>query len=119
MTSSGYNECDASSPNAASVTSESYIRALAVAVVPFSFCMMSDNLIFHYQVFLLLGNGKANQFWGANIPPSESLCVNANSEQRLQHITAKYKDGKYRKYHILFGQQEALNKVSQSDLNAK
>lgn len=115
MTSSGYNGCDASCLYAASVTSESYIHALAVAVVPFSFCMMSDNLIFHYQVFLLLGNGKANQFWGANIPPSESLCVNANSEQRLQHITAKYKDGKYRKYHILFGQQEALNKVSQFD----
>ncbi|KAK9974816.1 hypothetical protein ABG768_022889 [Culter alburnus] len=68
----------------------------------------TDDLI---RVFLLLGNGKANQFWGANIPPSESLCVNANSEQRLQHITAKYKDGKYRKYHILFGQQEALNKA--------
>ncbi|XP_067295216.1 arf-GAP with Rho-GAP domain, ANK repeat and PH domain-containing protein 1 isoform X2 [Pseudorasbora parva] len=68
----------------------------------------TDDLI---RVFLLLGNSKANQFWGANIPPSESLCASANSEQRLQHITAKYKNGKYRKYHILFGQQEALNKA--------
>ncbi|RXN32074.1 arf-GAP with Rho-GAP ANK repeat and PH domain-containing 1-like protein [Labeo rohita] len=66
----------------------------------------TDDLI---RVFLLLGNGKANQFWGANIPPSESLCSSANSEKRLEHITAKYKDGKYRKYHILYGQQEALN----------
>ncbi|XP_056091878.1 arf-GAP with Rho-GAP domain, ANK repeat and PH domain-containing protein 1 isoform X1 [Rhinichthys klamathensis goyatoka] len=68
----------------------------------------TDDLI---RVFLLLGNGKANQFWGANIPQSESLSANANSEQRLQHITAKYKNGKYRKYHILFGQQEALNRA--------
>lgn len=80
---------------------------------------MFDNLILRCQVFLLLGNGQANQFWGANIPPSESLSVIANSEQRLQHITAKYKDGKYRKYHILFGQQEALNRVSQFDQKAK
>uniref|UniRef100_A0A8C1LKL9 ArfGAP with RhoGAP domain, ankyrin repeat and PH domain 1a n=1 Tax=Cyprinus carpio TaxID=7962 RepID=A0A8C1LKL9_CYPCA len=68
----------------------------------------TDDLI---RVFLLLGNGKANQFWGANIPPSESLCSSAHSEQRLEHITAKYKDGKYRKYHTLYGQQEALNRA--------
>ncbi|XP_065106556.1 arf-GAP with Rho-GAP domain, ANK repeat and PH domain-containing protein 1 [Paramisgurnus dabryanus] len=61
------------------------------------------------RVFLQLGNGKANKFWGANIPPSESLCVNANDAQRLQHITAKYQHGKYRRYHALYGQQEALN----------
>ncbi|XP_043096048.1 arf-GAP with Rho-GAP domain, ANK repeat and PH domain-containing protein 1-like isoform X2 [Puntigrus tetrazona] len=66
----------------------------------------TDDLI---RVFLLLSNGKANQFWGANIPPSESLCSTAHSKQRLEHITAKYKDGKYRKYHTLYGQQEALN----------
>lgn len=66
-----------------------------------------------WQVFLQLGNAKANSFWGANIPPSESLCMNANNEQRLQHITAKYVHGKYRKYHALYGQQEALNSVSQ------
>ncbi|KAK2911188.1 hypothetical protein Q8A67_003321 [Cirrhinus molitorella] len=66
----------------------------------------TDDLI---RVFLLLGNGKANQFWGANIPPSESLCSSTNSEKRLEHITAKYKDGKYRKYHTLYGQHAALN----------
>uniref|UniRef100_A0A8C2A3D8 ArfGAP with RhoGAP domain, ankyrin repeat and PH domain 1a n=1 Tax=Cyprinus carpio TaxID=7962 RepID=A0A8C2A3D8_CYPCA len=76
----------------------------------------TDDLI---RVFLLLGNGKANQFWGANIPPSESLCSSAHSEQRLEHITAKYKDGKYRKYHTLYGQQEALNRVSQFNINGK
>ncbi|XP_073808262.1 arf-GAP with Rho-GAP domain, ANK repeat and PH domain-containing protein 1 [Danio rerio] len=66
----------------------------------------TDDLI---RVFLMLGNGKANKFWGANIPPSERLSASANSEQRLKHITDKYKNGKYRKYHKLFGQQEALN----------
>ncbi|XP_051968853.1 arf-GAP with Rho-GAP domain, ANK repeat and PH domain-containing protein 1 isoform X3 [Xyrauchen texanus] len=63
------------------------------------------------RVFLLLGNAKANQFWGANVPPSENLCMNASNEERLQHINAKYQHGKYRKYHTLFGQQEALNKA--------
>lgn len=66
----------------------------------------TDDLI---RVFLQLGNAKANTFWGANIPQSESLCVNATNEHRLQHITAKYVHGKYRKYHTLYGQQEALN----------
>ncbi|XP_056603379.1 arf-GAP with Rho-GAP domain, ANK repeat and PH domain-containing protein 1 isoform X1 [Triplophysa dalaica] len=66
----------------------------------------TDDLI---RVFLQLGNAKANTFWGANIPPSESLCVNANDEHRLQHITAKYVQGKYRKYHTLYGHQEELD----------
>ncbi|KAA0716922.1 Arf-GAP with [Triplophysa tibetana] len=66
----------------------------------------TDDLI---RVFLQLGNAKANTFWGANIPPSESLCVNANDEHRLQHITAKYVHGKYRKYHTLYGHQEELD----------
>lgn len=82
-------------------------------------CFLGENLITHCQVFLMLGNDKANKFWGANIPPSECLCVSANSEQRLKHITEKYKNGKYRKYHKLFGQQEALNNVSRFNANNK
>ncbi|TRY81551.1 hypothetical protein DNTS_012078 [Danionella cerebrum] len=68
----------------------------------------TDDLI---KVFLLLGNRKANQFWGANITPSESLSESASSEERLKHITEKYKNGKYRKYHTLYGNKEALNKA--------
>lgn len=106
-----------------SVCCHSYIWELnscfADAIMSFSFRMMHNNLIMCCQVFLLLGNGKANQFWGANIPPSESLCSSAHSEQRLGHITAKYKDGKYCRYHTSYGQQDTLNSVSQLITNAK
>lgn len=68
-----------------------------------------------HQLFLLLGNNKVNLFWAANIPPSEMLCPSSDSEERQRFVTAKYCQGKYRRYHALFGQQEALNKVRHSD----
>lgn len=64
-----------------------------------------------HQLFLLLGNDKVNLFWAANIPPSEMLCPSSDREERQRFVTAKYCQGKYRCYHALFGQQEALNKV--------
>ncbi|KAK6322287.1 hypothetical protein J4Q44_G00070790 [Coregonus suidteri] len=67
----------------------------------------TDNLI---QVFLL-GNNRVNLFWAANMPPSEALHPSSDSEKRQRFITAKYCQGKYRRYHALFGQQEALNKA--------
>uniref|UniRef100_A0A8C7UMA4 Uncharacterized protein n=1 Tax=Oncorhynchus mykiss TaxID=8022 RepID=A0A8C7UMA4_ONCMY len=63
------------------------------------------------QLFLLLGNDKVNLFWAANIPPSEMLCPSSDREERQRFVTAKYCQGKYRCYHALFGQQEALNKA--------
>ncbi|XP_016336923.1 arf-GAP with Rho-GAP domain, ANK repeat and PH domain-containing protein 1-like [Sinocyclocheilus anshuiensis] len=66
----------------------------------------TDDLI---QLFLALGNERANQFWAANVPPSEALTLNSSSEERRRFITAKYREGKYRRYHPLFGNQRELN----------
>uniref|UniRef100_A0A8C2A0G5 ArfGAP with RhoGAP domain, ankyrin repeat and PH domain 1 n=1 Tax=Cyprinus carpio TaxID=7962 RepID=A0A8C2A0G5_CYPCA len=60
-------------------------------------------------LFLALGNERANQFWAANVPPSEALTLNSSSEERRRFITAKYREGKYRRYHPLFGNQRELN----------
>lgn len=61
------------------------------------------------QLFLTLGNERANQFWAANVPPSEALAVDSSSEERRRFIAAKYREGKYRRYHPLFGNQRELN----------
>uniref|UniRef100_A0A6Q2ZNI3 ArfGAP with RhoGAP domain, ankyrin repeat and PH domain 1 n=1 Tax=Esox lucius TaxID=8010 RepID=A0A6Q2ZNI3_ESOLU len=70
--------------------------------------LWTDSLI---QVFRLLGNDRVNLFWAANLPPSEALCPSSDSEERLQFVTAKYCQGKYRNYHALFAKQEELNKA--------
>ncbi|KAF7666046.1 hypothetical protein LDENG_00118330 [Lucifuga dentata] len=61
------------------------------------------------QVFLLLGNERVNSFWAANVPPSEALTPSSCSDERRCFITNKYRQGKYRKYHPLYGNQEELN----------
>ncbi|XP_054649998.1 arf-GAP with Rho-GAP domain, ANK repeat and PH domain-containing protein 1-like isoform X3 [Dunckerocampus dactyliophorus] len=61
------------------------------------------------QVFLLLGNVRVNSFWAANVPPSEALSPSSCSDDRRRFITNKYRHGKYRKYHPLYGNQKELN----------
>ncbi|XP_073338522.1 arf-GAP with Rho-GAP domain, ANK repeat and PH domain-containing protein 1 isoform X2 [Pagrus major] len=61
------------------------------------------------QVFLLLGNERVNSFWAANVPPSEALTPSSCSEERRRFIGNKYRQGKYRKYHPLYGNQGELN----------
>ncbi|XP_051814276.1 arf-GAP with Rho-GAP domain, ANK repeat and PH domain-containing protein 1 isoform X1 [Acanthochromis polyacanthus] len=61
------------------------------------------------QVFLLLGNERVNSFWAANVPPSEALTSSSCSDDRRRFITNKYRQGKYRKYHPLYGNQRELN----------
>nr|XP_057935748.1 arf-GAP with Rho-GAP domain, ANK repeat and PH domain-containing protein 1-like isoform X2 [Doryrhamphus excisus] len=61
------------------------------------------------QVFLLLGNERVNSFWAANVPPSEALTPSSCSDDRRRFITNKYRHGKYRKYHPLYGNQKELN----------
>ncbi|XP_040901612.1 arf-GAP with Rho-GAP domain, ANK repeat and PH domain-containing protein 1-like isoform X2 [Toxotes jaculatrix] len=61
------------------------------------------------QLFLLLGNERVNSFWAANVPPSEALTPSSCSEDRRRFITNKYRQGKYRKYHPLYGNQKELN----------
>ncbi|KAG7278941.1 hypothetical protein CRUP_036592 [Coryphaenoides rupestris] len=61
------------------------------------------------QLFLLLGNERVNSFWAANVPPSEALVPSSCSEDRRGFINNKYRQGKYRKYHPLYGNQRELN----------
>ncbi|KAK9402676.1 arf-GAP with Rho-GAP domain ANK repeat and PH domain-containing protein 1 [Crotalus adamanteus] len=73
------------------------------------------------ELFLQIGNAVANQFWAANVPPSEMIAPESHSQQRRHFLIAKYREGKYRRYHPLFGNQEELNKalctaVTTSDL---
>lgn len=65
-------------------------------------------------MFLLLGNERVNRFWAANVPPSEALTPSSCTEVRRLYITNKYRQGKYRKYHQLFGNQKELNNVSRN-----
>uniref|UniRef100_A0A8C6NUY5 ArfGAP with RhoGAP domain, ankyrin repeat and PH domain 1 n=1 Tax=Nothobranchius furzeri TaxID=105023 RepID=A0A8C6NUY5_NOTFU len=61
------------------------------------------------QVFLKLGNNRVNSFWAANVPPSEALTPSSSNEERQHFISSKYRQGKYRKYHPLYGNPNELN----------
>ncbi|CAL8361696.1 unnamed protein product [Merluccius merluccius] len=61
------------------------------------------------QLFLLLGNERVNGFWAANVPPSEALAPSSCSRDRRCFVSHKYRQGKYRKYHPLYGNQKELN----------
>ncbi|NWT57705.1 ARAP1 protein, partial [Erythrocercus mccallii] len=73
------------------------------------------------ELFQQFGNMMANQFWAANVPPSEAISPTSDSQERRCFIIAKYREGKYRHYHPLFGNQEELDRalcvaVTTSDL---
>nr|XP_015205365.1 PREDICTED: arf-GAP with Rho-GAP domain, ANK repeat and PH domain-containing protein 3 isoform X1 [Lepisosteus oculatus]XP_015205366.1 PREDICTED: arf-GAP with Rho-GAP domain, ANK repeat and PH domain-containing protein 3 isoform X1 [Lepisosteus oculatus] len=63
------------------------------------------------QLFIMLGNDKANEFWAARLPPAEELDCDATPEQRREFITLKYREGKYRRMHPSFSTQEELLKA--------
>ncbi|XP_053162319.1 arf-GAP with Rho-GAP domain, ANK repeat and PH domain-containing protein 1 isoform X4 [Hemicordylus capensis] len=63
------------------------------------------------ELFLQVGNAVANQFWAANVPPSEAISPTSGSQERRHFLVAKYREGKYRRYHPLFGNQDELNKA--------
>ncbi|XP_038624955.1 arf-GAP with Rho-GAP domain, ANK repeat and PH domain-containing protein 1 isoform X3 [Tachyglossus aculeatus] len=73
------------------------------------------------ELFHHLGNEVGNRFWAANVPPSEALDPTSSSQERRHHLESKYREGKYRRFHQLFGHQEELNRalcaaVTTSDL---
>ncbi|KAM4789058.1 LOW QUALITY PROTEIN: arf-GAP with Rho-GAP domain, ANK repeat and PH domain-containing protein 1 [Cyanocitta cristata] len=73
------------------------------------------------ELFQQFGNMMANQFWAANVPPSEVIGSTSGSQERRRFLIAKYREGKYRHYHPLFGNQEELDRalcaaVTTSDL---
>ncbi|XP_067162071.1 arf-GAP with Rho-GAP domain, ANK repeat and PH domain-containing protein 1 isoform X2 [Apteryx mantelli] len=63
------------------------------------------------ELFHRIGNAVANQFWAANVPPSEAITPASGSEDRRRFLVAKYREGKYRRYHPLFGNQEELDRA--------
>ncbi|XP_056106336.1 arf-GAP with Rho-GAP domain, ANK repeat and PH domain-containing protein 3 isoform X3 [Rhinichthys klamathensis goyatoka] len=63
------------------------------------------------QLFIMLGNDRANEFWAARLPVTEELDCDASPEQRREFITHKYKEGRYRHPHPSFSTQEELLKA--------
>lgn len=63
------------------------------------------------QLFIILGNDRANRFWAARLPSSEILYPEDSTEQRRDFIAHKYRDGKYRGPHPNYSTQEEILKV--------
>ncbi|KFP88128.1 Arf-GAP with Rho-GAP domain, ANK repeat and PH domain-containing protein 3, partial [Apaloderma vittatum] len=58
------------------------------------------------QLFIMLGNDRANRFWAARLPVAEALYPNASAEQRRDFISRKYREGRYRLPHPHYVTQE-------------
>ncbi|NWY03502.1 ARAP3 protein, partial [Nothoprocta ornata] len=58
------------------------------------------------QLFIMLGNDRANRFWAARLPVAEALCPDASAEQRRDFISRKYRDGRYRLPHPHYSTQD-------------
>ncbi|KAM9470173.1 arf-GAP with Rho-GAP domain, ANK repeat and PH domain-containing protein 3 [Clarias gariepinus] len=63
------------------------------------------------QLFIMLGNDRANEFWAARLPAADELDCDASPEQRREFITQKYREGRFRHPHPSFGTQEELLKT--------
>ncbi|XP_034038142.1 arf-GAP with Rho-GAP domain, ANK repeat and PH domain-containing protein 3 isoform X2 [Thalassophryne amazonica] len=63
------------------------------------------------QLFIMLGNDRANEFWAARLSACEALDCDATPEQRREFITQKYKEGHFRLAHPSFSTQDELLKV--------
>ncbi|XP_060904604.1 arf-GAP with Rho-GAP domain, ANK repeat and PH domain-containing protein 3 isoform X2 [Labrus mixtus] len=63
------------------------------------------------QLFIMLGNDRANEFWGAGLSPWEEMDCDASPEQRREFITQKYKEGRFRLKHPTISSQDELLKV--------
>ncbi|XP_029439114.1 arf-GAP with Rho-GAP domain, ANK repeat and PH domain-containing protein 3 isoform X2 [Rhinatrema bivittatum] len=60
------------------------------------------------QLFIVLGNERANRFWAARLPACDVLHPNATTEHRRDFIIHKYREGKYRRPHPHFSTQEEI-----------
>ncbi|NXW23685.1 ARAP3 protein, partial [Circaetus pectoralis] len=58
------------------------------------------------QLFIVLGNDRANRFWAARLPTAEALYPDASAEQRRDFISRKYREGRYRLPHPHYATQE-------------
>uniref|UniRef100_A0A3Q2CFG1 ArfGAP with RhoGAP domain, ankyrin repeat and PH domain 3 n=1 Tax=Cyprinodon variegatus TaxID=28743 RepID=A0A3Q2CFG1_CYPVA len=64
------------------------------------------------QLFIMLGNDRANDFWAARLSVSEELDCDATPEQRREFISQKYREGRFRLAHPAFNSQEELLKFN-------
>ncbi|XP_075608456.1 arf-GAP with Rho-GAP domain, ANK repeat and PH domain-containing protein 2 [Balearica regulorum gibbericeps] len=63
------------------------------------------------ELFIVIGNKRANSFWAGNLPSDEELHMDAPAEKRIAFITQKYKEGKFRKAPFPHKTKEQLNKA--------
>uniref|UniRef100_A0A4W5P9W0 ArfGAP with RhoGAP domain, ankyrin repeat and PH domain 3 n=1 Tax=Hucho hucho TaxID=62062 RepID=A0A4W5P9W0_9TELE len=68
------------------------------------------------QLFIMLGNDRANEFWAARLSPADELDHDATPDQRREFIIHKYREGRYRHPHPNFNTQEELLKVQEHKL---
>uniref|UniRef100_A0A8C3A1I3 ArfGAP with RhoGAP domain, ankyrin repeat and PH domain 3 n=1 Tax=Cyclopterus lumpus TaxID=8103 RepID=A0A8C3A1I3_CYCLU len=69
------------------------------------------------QLFIMLGNDRANDFWAARLSVSEELDCDALPDRRREFISQKYREGRYRLPHPRFSCQEELLKVKVTPYN--
>uniref|UniRef100_A0A8C6ZZ45 ArfGAP with RhoGAP domain, ankyrin repeat and PH domain 2 n=1 Tax=Nothoprocta perdicaria TaxID=30464 RepID=A0A8C6ZZ45_NOTPE len=63
------------------------------------------------ELFIIIGNKRANSFWAGSLSPDEELHMDAPAEKRIAFITQKYKEGKFRKVPFPYKSKEQLNKA--------
>ncbi|XP_063269820.1 arf-GAP with Rho-GAP domain, ANK repeat and PH domain-containing protein 3 isoform X2 [Prinia subflava] len=60
------------------------------------------------QLFIVLGNDRANRFWAARLPAAEAITPDSGAEQRRDFIARKYREGRYRLAHPHCATQEEV-----------
>ncbi|XP_050006207.1 arf-GAP with Rho-GAP domain, ANK repeat and PH domain-containing protein 2 isoform X2 [Alexandromys fortis] len=63
------------------------------------------------ELFIVIGNKRANDFWAGNLQKEEELHMDSPVEKRKNFITQKYKEGKFRKTLLASLSKEELNKA--------
>ncbi|XP_051474613.1 arf-GAP with Rho-GAP domain, ANK repeat and PH domain-containing protein 2 [Apus apus] len=63
------------------------------------------------ELFIIIGNKRANSFWAGNLSPDEELHMDDPAEKRIAFITQKYKEGRFRKTPFPYKTKEQLNKA--------
>ncbi|XP_072476540.1 arf-GAP with Rho-GAP domain, ANK repeat and PH domain-containing protein 2 isoform X2 [Notamacropus eugenii] len=63
------------------------------------------------ELFIVIGNKRANDFWAGNLQKEKELHIDAPVEERKLFITQKYKEGRFRKTLLAFLTKEELNKA--------
>ena len=63
------------------------------------------------QLFIVLGNDRANRFWAGSLPPGEGLHPDTTPGPRGEFISRKYRLGLFRKPHPQYPDHSQLLQV--------